>query len=101
MSKYVTAPIVAVGTASVAAFTEVDKGLDTVATKTGATGAELEGLQDTMKSVYGSMAVSAEEAGTAVGEVNTRFKVTDSTLETLSTSFLQFAQIVYIVRIVG
>ena len=46
-----------------------------------------------MKSVYGSMAVSAEDAGTAVGEVNTRFKVTGTTLETLSTQFLQFASI--------
>ena len=93
MSKYVTAPIVAVGAASVAAFNEVDAGLDTIVTKTGATGKELEGLQDTMKTVYGNMAVSAEDAGTAVGEVNTRFKVTGKTLESLSTSFLQFAQI--------
>ena len=93
MSKYVTAPIVAVGAASVAAFKEVDEGLDTVATKTGATGDELKELQGTMKSVYGSMAVSAEDAGTAVGEVNTRFKVTGTTLESLSTKFLQFASI--------
>ena len=93
MSKYVTAPIVAVGAASVAAFNEVDAGLDTIVTKTGATGEELEGLQDTMKTVYGNMAVSAEDAGTAVGEVNTRFKVTGTTLESLSTKFLQFASI--------
>ena len=93
MTKYVTGPIVGVGAASIAAFKEVDVGLDTVATKTGATGEALEGLQDTMKSVYGSMAVSAEDAGTAVGEVNTRFKVTGTTLETLSTQFLQFASI--------
>lgn len=93
LTKGVTAPIVAAGAASVAAFNEVDKGLDIVTTKTGATGEALKGLQTSMKNVYGSMAVTAEEAGTAVGEVNTRFGLTGKTLETVSAQFLKFASI--------
>ncbi len=93
MTKYVTGPIVGIGAASIAAFNEVDAGLDTVATKTGATGDELAELQDSMKAVYGSMAVSAEEAGNAIGGINTRFGVTGDTLETLATQFIEFAQI--------
>ena len=93
LSKYVTGPIVGIGVASVAAFKEVDEGFDTIATKTGATGEELESLQDTMRSVYGGMAVSASDAGIAIGEVNTRFNVTGDVLEDLSTRFLEFASI--------
>ena len=93
MTTYVTAPIVALGTASVAAFNEVDKGLDIVVTKTGATGEQLESLQGTMKTVFSDLAVSAEEAGIAVGEVNTRFGLTGSELTGVSETFLKFAQI--------
>lgn len=44
LSTHVTAPIVAIGAASIAAFNEVDAGLDIVAQKTGATGDELEDM---------------------------------------------------------
>lgn len=93
MTKYVTTPILGVGAASVAAFNEVDEGLDTVAKKTGATGAELESLQESMKNVYGELPVTAEDAGIAIGEVNTRFKLTGQTLEEVSKEFLKFAEI--------
>lgn len=93
MSTYVTAPIVAVGAASVAAFNEVDEGLDIIVTKTGATGETLEGLQDSMKTVFGEMAVSAADAGTAVGDVNTRFGLVGDELAGVSETFLKFAQI--------
>jgi phage-related minor tail protein len=43
LTTHVTAPIVAVGAASLAAFNEVDSGLDIVEQKTGATGQALEG----------------------------------------------------------
>lgn len=93
LSTYVTAPIVAAGAASVAAFNEVDEGLDIIVTKTGATGESLEGLQDSMKTVFGNMAVSAADAGTAIGDVNTRFGLVGDDLSSVSESFLKFAEI--------
>ena len=83
----------AVGTASVAAFNDVDTGLDIIVTKTGATGEALEGLQESFKNVYGDMAVLSADAGTAIGEVATRFKLTGEELENVSKLFLEFAEI--------
>lgn len=93
LTTHVTAPIMAVGAASIAAFNEVDEGLDIIVTKTGATGDTLESLQDSMKTVFGEMAVSAADAGTAVGDVNTRFGLVGDELAGVSETFLKFAQI--------
>lgn len=93
LTKGLTVPIAAVGAASIAAFTEVDEGLDTIITKTGASGEAMDKLQESFNNVYGSMPVSAEDAGVAIGEVNTRFRVTGEELESLSKTFLQFANI--------
>lgn len=93
MTKYVTAPITAVGAASIAAFREVDDGLDTIAKKTGATGQALEELEGAAKNIATTIPVSFEEAGTAVGEVNTKFGVTGEECEDLSSKFLKFAKI--------
>lgn len=83
----------AVGAASIAAFNELDAGYDTIITKTGATGEQLDGLEQSMRNVFGSLPISAEEAGIAIGEVNTRFGVTGDELEELSTQFIEFAKI--------
>ena len=83
----------AVGAASIAAFNELDAGYDTIITKTGATGDQLDSLEQSMRNVFGSLPISAEEAGIAIGEVNTRFGVTGDELEELSTQFVEFAKI--------
>ena len=88
-----TAAVTAVGTASVAAFNELDEGYDTIVTKTGATGEELDGLQQSMRNVFGSIPTDAATAGIAVGEVNTRFGATGEELEKLSRLFIEFAEI--------
>ena len=93
LTTHVTAPLVAIGAASVAAFNEVDNGMDIIIKKTGATGAALDDLETAYENIFGSMPVSAEEAGNAVGEVSTRFKVTGQQLEDLSKLFLQFSEI--------
>lgn len=93
MTKKVTAPIMAVGAASVAAFSDVDDAMDTVLKKTGATGEELEGMQKTVESLATTIPTTFEEAGNAVGEINTRFGVTGEELETLSAQFIKFAQL--------
>lgn len=83
----------AVGTASVAAFNELDAGYDTIVTKTGATGDALDSLQESMRNLFGNLPIDAETAGVAIGEVNTRFGATGEELEDLSHQFIQFSEI--------
>ena len=93
MTKSVTAPIVAIGTASLAAWGQVDEGLDIVVQKTGATGDALAGMQDSVKNIANTIPTSFAAAGEAVGEVNTRFGLTGDALEDLSTQFIKFSEI--------
>ena len=93
MTKYVTGPIVAVGAASVAAFQEVDEGMDIIVKKTGATGDALKGLEDIAKNLATSIPTDFRTAGEAVGEVSTRFALTGKELEDLSAKFIKFADL--------
>lgn len=93
LSKYVTAPIVALGGASMAAWNEVDDALDTVTKKTGASGDALKEMQDQVRDIATSMPTTFEDAGVAVGEVNTRFGLTGDALQDLSEDFIKFAKI--------
>lgn len=93
MTKYVTGPIVAVGAASVAAFNEVDEGLDIIVKKTGATGKALEDMEEAAKNLATSIPTDFRIAGEAVGEVNTRFGLTGKALEDLSGKFIKFAEL--------
>ena len=93
LTTHVSAPIAAVGAASIAAFKEVDAGMDIVIQKTGATGEALEGMQKVVENLATSIPTDFETAGNAVGEVNTRFGATGAALEELSGQFIMFAQL--------
>ena len=93
MTKYITAPIAAIGAASIAAFNDVDTGLDTIITKTGASGEALESMQKSMEDIATTIPTGFEEAGAAVGEVNTRFGIMGDDLTDLSGQFIKFAQL--------
>ena len=93
LTTHVTAPIAAVGAGAVASWKEVDEAMDTVAKKTGKTGKELEGLQESAKNIATTIPTSFQTAAEAVGEVNTRFGVTGDKLEKLSTQFVKFADL--------
>lgn len=93
LTKYVTAPLAAVGTAAVAAFNQVDDGMDVVISKTGATGETAQQLEEVYRSVGKTVPASFDDIGAAVGEVNTRFGFTGDQLETASTKFLEFSKI--------
>ena len=93
LSTHVTAPIVAMGAASLTAFNEVDKGMDIITQKTGASGKALKEMQDSMKNLATSIPTDFETAGAAIGEVNTRFGLTGQKLEELSGKFIKFAQL--------
>jgi phage-related minor tail protein len=93
LTRGVTMPIVALGAAAIAAFNELDDGYDTIAMKTGATGAELDSLNDSATRLYESMAIDMDSAGAVVGEVSTRFGLMGAELESVSTEYLKFAKI--------
>lgn len=93
LTKKVTVPLVAFGTASMVAFKDVDKGMDAVVKKTGATGDELAAMQASVKTLGTEIPADFEDIGNAVGEVNTRFGVTGQELEDMSAEFLKFAKV--------
>lgn len=92
-TKYVTAPLAAVGGLSVAAFNEVDEGLDTIIAKTGATGDALDEMQGIFENIATTIPTDFNTVGEAVGEVSTRFGVTGQELEDLTTYFIKFADV--------
>lgn len=93
LTKNVTGPIMAVGAASLAAWKQVDEGFDIIIQKTGATGEALDDMKQRAENIATTIPTSFQEAGEAIGEVNTRFGVTGQELEDLSTSFLKFAKV--------
>ena len=93
LTKYVTGPILGIAGASVKAFNEVQNGLNVVTNKTGATGAALAEMQDIARDLAKNLPVDFETAGTAVGELNTRFGVTGDELAKLSEDYIKFAKV--------
>lgn len=93
LTTHVTAPILAVGGLATKAFNEVTEGLNIVAKKTGATGKELEELQGQARELAKTLPVTFEDAGTAIGEVKTRFNLAGDVLEDVTGQFLKFAKV--------
>ena len=93
VTAHVTAPLAAVGAASIAAFKEVDEGLDTIISKTGATGEAAEDMQAVYESLATTIPTDFATVGDAVGEVSTKFDVQGAQLEELSGQFIKYAQI--------
>ena len=93
ITTHVTAPIMAVGGAALAAFNEVDKGYDIVIKKTGAAGDAAQEMYDIVDNLVTSIPTDFETAGSAVGEVNTRFGLTGDALGELSEQFIKFAKL--------
>ena len=93
MTIGVTAPIMAVGAAGLAAFSEVDEALDTIITKTGATGDVADSLATSFENVGSNTHLELQTVGEAIGEVNTQFGFMDKKLEDSTNYILQFAEI--------
>lgn len=88
-----SAAIVAVGTASLKAFSEVDNGMDNIIKKTGESGKALKEMQNITKDIATTMPASFDEAGKAVGEVATRFDLSGRALKGVSEYFIKFAKL--------
>lgn len=93
LTKTITGPVAAIGTASVAAFNEVDGALDTITKKTGATGDAMKDFQKVFENVSTTVPADMDSVGAAVGEINTRLGFTGKTLEDASSQFLKFAEL--------
>ena len=93
MSIGVTAPIMAAGAAGLAAFSEVDEALDTIITKTGATGDVADSLATSFENVGSNTHLELQTVGEAIGEVNTQFGFMDKKLEDSTDYLLKYADI--------
>lgn len=89
----VTAGITALGSASIAAWTEVDDAMDNLIKMTGASGQTLEEFENIVNSIATTIPTDFATAANAVGEVNTRFDATGEELEKLSTLFIEFSEL--------
>lgn len=91
LNKNVTAPVAATATGVMAAWAKVDEGMDIIVQKTGATGDALEEMQNSARNIAKNIPTDFATAGSAIGEVNTRFHLTGKELEELSTKFVEFS----------
>ena len=81
------------GKSALEAFRQVDEGMDTIVTKTGATGDGLKEMQDIASSIATTIPTDFSKAGEAVGEVNTQFGLTGDALRDVSVEMIKFAEI--------
>jgi phage-related minor tail protein len=75
------------------AYQEFDNGYDIIVAKTGTSSEALEGLTESYGNVMKSVITDTETAGSAIGEINTKFGLTGEELEDLSTKFIKFADL--------
>lgn len=93
MTAGITAPILGIAKAAQSAWSEVDDGLDTIVSKTGASGEALASLEQSFKNVASTTKFDMQQVGDAIGEVNTQFGLTGPALDAASTKMLKFADI--------
>lgn len=89
----ISAGIVAIGTASIGAFNEVDEGADIAIKATGAVGDKAREIEESYGNVASSIVGEFSDIGAALGEVNTRFGFTGQELETCTTQFIKFGEV--------
>lgn len=85
--------VIEFGQNALEAFSVVDEGLDTIITKTGASGETMSGFEEIYKNIGSSMAVELPKVGEAIGEVNTQLGFQGQELENASKQAIQFAEI--------
>lgn len=81
------------GKSALDAFREIDEGMDTIVTKTGAGGKALEEMQGIANGIATEVPTDFSTIGNAVGEVNTQFKLTGDALKVTSEDMIKFSEI--------
>lgn len=92
MSKYLTAPFVALGGVAYAAANDIEKAYNAIAIGSGAVGDDLEQLKKDFRDVFGSVPDSADAAANALANLNTFTGATDKTLTELTKSVLDVSR---------
>src|SRR5690625_4811428 len=88
MSKYLTAPILALGGIAFAAADDLEKAYRDIQVGTGATGDDLEDLKESFKEVFADVPNDAEEVANALANLNTFIGATDEEFEELAKTVL-------------
>lgn len=81
------------GQNSLEAFRTVDEGMDTIVTKTGASGESLQEMQDIASNLATTIPTDFTTAGNAVGEVSTQFGLVGDALQLTAEDMIKFAEI--------
>lgn len=100
VSKIAIGAFAAIGVGAVAAGAGLlsiasgfDDAVDSIATMTGAAGAELDKLNDSFERVFTSVPTSMDAAADAVGRVSQRFAVDGELLDGMSMKFLELSRL--------
>lgn len=92
LSAALTVPILGLGAALLKVGMEFDDAFDRITVGTGATGAALEGLEQSFRNVFKDVPVSAEKVSIAITELNRRLGLTGEGLETLTKQEVELAR---------
>lgn len=93
MTRTLTPAAAGIGLAGRQAFNEWDGGLDAIRAGTGATGAALEDLGDSMEKVAGRVAIPMSEVGSILADLNTGLGLTGKPLEDLTQQVAELQEI--------
>ena len=93
LTKSVTLPLLAIGGAAFAAANEMDKAMNNIRAGTGATGAELQALNEDFKAVFTTVPQGADVVSTALADLNTRTGLTGEALQDLTRQMLNLARV--------
>jgi TP901 family phage tail tape measure protein len=91
MSKTLTVPLAAIGTAATASALNMDKAFAVIARGTGATGDALRGLQEEWQVLAGTVGDNFETSAKVLADYNTRLGATGKALRDLSKNALDAA----------
>lgn len=93
LSIGVTAPIVAMGAAALAAGVKMDDALDAIRIQTGATGKALDGLTEDFKAVFADVPDDAQTVADTLSLLNTRLGLTGKGLQDLTGQILTMSRL--------
>lgn len=87
------AAVTGLGVAAWTAGNTVDEAMDTIITKTGATGDALDGLEGSFKNVFSKVPTDANTAAEVIAALNSRLELTGPLLEENSVKLLQMSKL--------
>lgn len=93
ISVGVTAPVLALGAASIKSFSDMTTAEGSVIDQTGKTGKAAQNLRKSFEKVYGDTGADTETVAAALGGVTTRFNFSGKAAEDASLKFIQYAKV--------